>query len=97
MLPQGTQEEDRPRIPARMVIATRVKDWHDYHLLHPRPNYLAHLRRLSITDVVLSVCGTMVDVQLFVIVLAIFDVLVSVIDVIVVLKNVHVISLSCAT
>ena len=75
------------------MIATRVKDWHDYRSLRPRPNYQAHVRRLSIIDVVLSVCGTMVDVQLIVLVLAIFDVLVSVIDVIVVLINVHVISL----
>ena len=68
-----------------MVIATRVRDWHDYPSLRPRPNYLALVRRLSIIDVVLSVCGTMVDVQLIVLVLAIFDVLVSAIYVIVVL------------
>jgi len=49
-----------------MVIVTRVRDWHDCRLLRPRPNYLAHVRRLSIIDVVLSVCGTMVDVQLIV-------------------------------
>ena len=29
----------------------------DCRLLRPRPNYLAHVRRLSIIDVVLSVCG----------------------------------------
>ena len=76
-----------------MMIKTRVKDWHDYLSFRSRPNYQAHVRRLSIIDVVLSVCGTMVDVQLIVLVLAIFDVLVSVIYVIVVLINVHVISL----
>ena len=76
-----------------MVIATRVKDWHDYLSFRPRPNYQAHVRRLSFTDVVLSVCGTMVDVELVVLVSAIFDVLVFVIYVIVVLINIHVISL----
>jgi hypothetical protein len=80
-----------------MVIVIRVKDWHDYRLLRPRPNYQAHVRRLSIIDVVLSVCGTMVDVQLIVLVLATFDVLVSVIYVIVVLISVHVISQYCVT
>ena len=76
-----------------MVITTRVKDWHDYPSLRPRPNYQAHVRKPSIIDVVLSVCGTMVDVQLIVLVLAIFDVLVSAIYVIVVSIDVHVISL----
>ena len=72
---------------------TRVRDWHDYRLLRPRPNYLAHVRRLSIIDVVLSVCGTMVDVQLAVLMSAIFVGSVYVIDVIVVSIDVLVISL----
>jgi hypothetical protein len=76
-----------------MVIEIRVKDLHDYLSLLPRPNYLAHVRRLSIIDVVLSVCGTMVDVRLIVLVSAIFVVSVCVIDVIVVSIDVHVISL----
>ena len=76
-----------------MAIVTRVRDWHDCRLLRPRPNYLAHVRRLSIIDVVLSVCGTMVDVQLIVLVSAIFVVSVCVIDVIVVSIDVHVISM----
>ena len=76
-----------------MVIETRVKDLHDYHSLRPRPNYQAHIRRLSNIDVVLSVCGTMVDVQLIVLVSAIFVVSVCVIDVIVVSIDVLVISL----
>ena len=76
-----------------MVIETRVKDWHDYPSLRPRPNYQAHVRRLSIIDVVLSVCGTMVDVQLAVLVSAIFVVSVCVIDVRVVSIYVLVISL----
>ena len=76
-----------------MLIATRVKNWHDCFSLRPRPNYQAHVRRLRTIDVVLSVCGTMVDVELVVLMSAIFDVLVSVIYVIVVLINVHVISL----
>ena len=67
-----------------MVIATRVRDWHDCRLLRPRPNYLAYVRRLSIIDVVLSVCGKMVDVKLIVLVSSIFVVSVCVIDVIVV-------------
>ena len=78
-----------------MVIATRVKDWHDCRSLRPRPNYQVHVRRLRTIDVVLNVCGIMVDVQLFVVVSANFDVLVSVIYVIVVLISVHVISLYC--
>jgi len=93
MLLRVILEADRQRIPARMVIVTRVRDWHDCRLLRPRPNYLAHVRRLSIIDVVLSVCGTMVDVQLVVLVSAIFVVSVCVIDVIVVSIYVLVISL----
>ena len=76
-----------------MVIATRVRDWHDCRLLRPIPNYQAHVKRLSIIDVVLSVCGTMVDVQLIVLVSAIFVVSVCVIDVRVVSIYVLVISL----
>ena len=76
-----------------MVIATRGKDWHDYRSLRQRPNYQAHVRRLRTIDVVLSGCGTMVDVQLVVLVSAIFVVSVCVIDVIVVSIDVHVISL----
>ena len=76
-----------------MVIATRGKDWHDYRSLRPRPNYQAHVRRLSIIDVVLSVCGTMVDAQLDVVVSVNFGVQVSVICVIVVSICVNVISL----
>ena len=93
MLPRVILEEDRHEIPARMVIVTRVRDWHDCRLLRPRPNYLAHVRRLSIIDVVLSVCDTMVDVQLIVLVLVTFNFLVCVIYVIVVSIDVHVISL----
>ena len=78
-----------------MVIATRVKYWHDYLSLRPRPNYQAHVRRLSIIDVVLSVCGTIVDVRLIVLVSAIFVVSVCVRDVVVVSIDVHVISLYC--
>ena len=76
-----------------MMIETRVKDWHDYLSFRPRPNYQAHVRRLSIIDVMLSVSGTMVDVQLIVLVLVTFDVLVCVIYVIVISIDVHVIIL----
>ena len=68
MLPRIILEEDHHEIPARMVIATRVKDWHDCRTLRPRPNYQVHVKRLRTIDVVSNVCGTMVDVQLDVIV-----------------------------
>jgi hypothetical protein len=80
-----------------MVIETRIKDWHDYRSLLPRPNYQAHVRRLSTIDVVLKVCGIMVVVQLVVLMLVTFDVLVSVIYVIVVSIDVNVISLYYVT
>ena len=56
-----------------MVIVIRVKDWHDYRLLQPRPRIQAHVRRSSTTDVVLHVCGTMVDVPMNVLVSVNFD------------------------
>ena len=76
-----------------MVIGTRVKDLHECRSLQPSPNYHAHVRRLCTIDVVLNVCGTMVDVQLAVLVSAIFVVSVCVIDVRVVSIYVLVISL----
>ena len=74
---------------------TRVKDWHDYRSLRPRPNYQDYVKRLRTIDVVSNVCGIMADVQLDVVVSVTFDVLVSVKYVIVVSISVHVISLYC--
>ena len=62
------------KIQARIGIVTRVKDWHDYRLLQPRPRIQAHVRRPSTIDVVLHVCGTMVDVPIDVLVSVSFDV-----------------------
>jgi hypothetical protein len=61
-------------IRTKMVIVIRVKDWHDYRLLQPRPRIQAHVRRPSTTDVVLHVCGTTVDVPIDVLVSVNFDV-----------------------
>ena len=66
----GILEDDLHEIHVRMETVTRVKNWHDYRLLQPRPENQAHVRSLSTIDVVSNVCGTMVDVQV--------DVLVSV-------------------
>ena len=66
-------------IRTRMVIMIRVKAWHDYRSLQPRPRIQAHVRRSSTTDVVLHVCGTTVDVPIDVLVSVNSDALVCVI------------------
>jgi hypothetical protein len=55
-------------IQGTMDNVTRSKGWRDCRLLNPRPKTQAHVRRLSTIDVVINVCGTMVDVPVYVLV-----------------------------
>jgi hypothetical protein len=69
-----TLESDLHEIRVRMNIVIRVKDLHDYPLLHPKPENKAHVRRPSTIDGVSNVCGSMVGAHVDGLVSVNFDV-----------------------